>query len=123
MAAMHSRTHLLAAALLAALPTVGTAEDIDIFVGGAGSSGAANVLVIIDNTANWASSTQNWPGGITQGQAEVIALKNILPSLNETINVGLMMLTNNGSGNCCSGGYIRFAMQPMSDTNRTTLAT
>ena len=64
---------MLASALTVVFPLTTTAEDIDIFVGGAGG-GAANVLVIIDNTSNWADNAQKWPGGVVQGQAELEAL-------------------------------------------------
>ena len=56
-------TLLLTAALAVVVPLSTAAEDIDIFVGGAGGSSAANVLVIIDNTSNWADNAQHWPGG------------------------------------------------------------
>ena len=65
---------LLAAAFALVLPLSTAAEDIDIFVGGAGGGSAANVLVIIDNTSNWADNAQHWPGGEVQGQAELEAL-------------------------------------------------
>ncbi|HEV2041933.1 MAG TPA: PilC/PilY family type IV pilus protein [Casimicrobiaceae bacterium] len=112
---------LLAAAFALVLPLSTVAEDIDIFVGGAGGGSAANVLVVIDNTSNWADNAQHWPGGEVQGQAELEALIAIIPTLKDSVNVGLMMFNQNGSGNCCSGGYIRYAMQPMNATNRAAL--
>jgi type IV pilus assembly protein PilY1 len=112
---------LLTCAFTLALPLVTTAEDIDIFVGGAGGSGNANVLVIIDNTSNWADAAQKWPGGEVQGQAELEALIAVVPKLTDSVNVGLMMFNQNGLGSCCSGGYIRYAMQPMNATNRAKL--
>jgi len=112
---------LLAAAFALVLPLSTAAEDIDIFVGSAGGGSAANVLVIIDNTSNWADSAQHWPGGEVQGQAELEALIAVVPTLKDNINVGLMLFNQNGSGNCCSGGYIRYAMQPMNATNRAAL--
>src|SRR5438034_6866156 len=87
------------------------ADDIDIFVGGASGGSAANVLVIIDNTSNWADAAQKWPGGEVQGQAELEALIAVVPTLKDSVNVGLMLFNQNGSGTCCSGGYIRYAMQ------------
>src|SRR5439155_19098259 len=81
-------------ALVLSLPTA--AEDIDIFVGGAGGSGAANVLVFIDNTSNWADNAQHWPGGEVQGQAELEALIAVIPTLTESVNVGLMLFNQNG---------------------------
>jgi type IV pilus assembly protein PilY1 len=114
---------LLAAAFAFVLPLSTAAEDIDIFVGGAGGSSAGNVLVIIDNTSNWADNAQHWPGGQVQGQAELEALIAVIPTLTGSVNVGLMLFNQNGSGTCCSGGYIRSAMQPMNATNRAALVT
>jgi type IV pilus assembly protein PilY1 len=110
----------LASAITFSLPLSTTAEDIDIFVGSS-SGGAANVLVIIDNTTNWASKAQKWPGNEVQGQAELEALISVIPTLNDNVNVGLMLFNQNGLGNCCSGGYVRYAMQPMNATNRAAL--
>jgi type IV pilus assembly protein PilY1 len=112
---------VLAAVFALILPLSTAAEDIDIFVGGAGGSGSANVLVIIDNTSNWADHAQHWPGGEVQGQAELEALIAVIPTLTDSVSVGLMLFNQNGSGACCSGGYIRYAMQPMNATNRTAL--
>jgi type IV pilus assembly protein PilY1 len=112
---------LLAAAFTLVLSVSTAAEDIDIFVGGAGGSSAANVLVVIDNTSNWADQAQHWPGGEVQGQAELEALITVIPTLTDSVNVGLMLFNQNGRGNCCSGGYIRYAMQPMNATNRVAL--
>jgi len=111
---------LLTSAVLFALPLSTTAEDIDIFSGSSGGSGA-NVLVIVDNTTNWSDKKQKWPGNEVQGQAELEALIAVVPTLNDNVNVGLMLFNENGLTNCCSGGYIRFAMQPMNATNRAAL--
>src|SRR5215471_19213478 len=111
---------LLASAMSFSLPLSTTAEDIDIFVGSSGG-GAANVLVMIDNTTNWADKQQKWPGNEVQGQAELEALIAVIPTLNDNVNVGLMMFNQNGLTSCCSGGYIRYAMQPMNATNRAAL--
>jgi type IV pilus assembly protein PilY1 len=119
---------LAAFALAAILPGQASAEDIDIFVGSSSGGGGANVLVVIDNTSNWADNAQHWPSdtdcGVTaqyQGQAELCALIKVVPTLTDTVNVGLMMFNQNGSGNCCSGGYIRYAMRPMNAANRASL--
>jgi type IV pilus assembly protein PilY1 len=97
------------------------AEDIDIFVAGSGGSSVANVLIILDNTSNWATQSQDWPGNDTQGQSELKAIKTAIANLNEKVNVGLMMGAPQGGGNCCTGGYIRYAMQPMTSGNKSTL--
>ena len=102
---------LLTSAVLFALPLSTTAEDIDIFSGSSGGSGA-NVLVIVDNTTNWSDKKQKWPGNEVQGQAELEALIAVVPTLNDNVNVGLMLFNENGLTNCCSGGYIRHAYLP-----------
>jgi type IV pilus assembly protein PilY1 len=101
--------------------TAALAEDIDIFVGGAGGGSAANVLVVIDNTSNWADNAQHWPGNEYQGQAELEALIAVVPKLNASVNVGVMLFNQNGQGDCCSGGYVRYAMRPMTPANQATL--
>ena len=111
---------LMAAAFALVLPLSTVAEDIDIFVGSSGGGGA-NVLVILDNTSNWSDNAHKWPNGLLQGQAELQALINLVPTLDASINLGLMIFNQNGGDNCCSGGYIRYAMQPMNKTNRDAL--
>lgn len=104
---------------MAAAPFQAIAEDIDIFVGSsAGSAANANVLVILDNTSNWSAQSQHWPGGITQGQSEANAIKNVIATLTDNINVGLMeFTTGGGTGN--DGGFIRQAVVPMTPANVT----
>ncbi len=108
-----SASKLCAAALALAafclLPSAG-AEDIDIFVTNEGQAGAANVLIILDNSSNWAQQAQQWPGNEQQGQSEVAAIKSVLTDL-YGVNVGLMMSVENGTGN--QGGYLAFRMSAM----------
>src|SRR5438552_3980362 len=111
---------VLVAVFALVLPLSTAAEDIDIFVGSSGGSGA-NVLVILDNTSNWADNAHKWPNGLLQGQAELQAIINLVPTLDASINLGLLILNQNGLGACCSGGYIRYAMQPMNKANRDAL--
>ncbi|MDZ7595935.1 MAG: PilC/PilY family type IV pilus protein [Thiobacillus sp.] len=112
---------MVLAATLVTMHAVAQAEDIDLFAGA--PSAGANVLIMLDNTANWSAQNQQWPGGITQGQAELEALKTVINSLAPTgqdsaIKVGLMMLTDAGAG----GGYVRSAMKPMTAANRAAFA-
>ena len=93
------------------------ADDIDIFGGSSGGSGAAtNVLIVLDNTSNWASSSQGWPGGISQGQAEIQAIRQLVTSLNgnPAVNLGLMLLTSK-SGN--PGGVVVFPTAAITPSN------
>lgn len=117
---IHSLLALTLAATLA-LPATTRADDIDLYVGGAGGTASANVLIILDNTKpSWSQANQHWPGGIAQGQAELLALKNAVGTLNDSVSVGLMMFVDNAGVN---GEYIRYAMRPMNATNCANLQT
>jgi type IV pilus assembly protein PilY1 len=99
------------------------ADDIDLFTTPSSSSGAsANVMILVDNSANWARASQQWPGGGTQGQSELAAIASILSSIGgSSINVGLAL--QNGSGSTAGWGYIRFNLRDMSQAaNRTALS-
>ena len=77
------------------VPTLAQADDIDIFGGNSGgTSTASNILIVLDNTANWSANNQQWPN-MTQGEAEVQSLKVLVNSLNgnTSVNLGLMVLS------------------------------
>jgi len=116
--------HVLAAALGGAMlcaPNAG-AEDIDIFTGAsAGTSVNPRILIVLDNTANWSRQSQQWPGGIQQGQSEANAIKTVIGTLKSNVNLGLMEFVTGGNANL-DGGYIRSAVQPMTDAYKTTFA-
>ncbi|MBK4735022.1 pilus assembly protein [Noviherbaspirillum pedocola] len=100
---------------LCGMTTPSLADDIDIFTTPGSASGAtANVLIVLDNTSNWSANNQQWPGGITQGQAEVNALSQVIGNLPASINVGLMTLTT-VSGN--QGGMVVFGVNSMTSAN------
>ncbi|RJG11981.1 pilus assembly protein PilY [Pseudomonas cavernicola] len=87
------------------------AEDIDLFVGNPPGEGVApNVLIVVDNTANWSQAFT----------AEMNALASVVAGLPEDkFRVGLMMFTETGKGNQGNdGGYVRAAIRPMSATNK-----
>ena len=75
----------------------GYAQDIDIYARPPSTTTNPalnpNILIVLDNSANWASAKQQWPGGIKQGQAELDALRTVVGSLGDNVNVGLMMFT------------------------------
>lgn len=92
--------------------SVSHAEDIDIFVGSAGTdSGLPNVIFVLDNTANWSRQSQGWPGGVTQGQSEVRAIKRAVAGLVDKANVGVVEFITGGSGADRDSGYVRFNLQ------------
>ena len=105
----------VAAAVGLGMMTPSLAEDIDLYVGGEAATGSqANVLIVIDNSTNWAAANQGWlPSGTKQGEAELQALSEILSTLGDNINVGLLMAAGS------NGGYVRFGVREMSGTNKT----
>lgn len=111
---------LLAIALLGMIVPVTTslAEDIDIYARPTSESGAANpnLLIIIDNSANWADNAQHFPS-MMQGEAELDAIRTVTSELNDKVNVGLMMLTSG-----VDGGYVRFKVRKMDQTNKSGFA-
>ena len=90
------------------------AMDIDLYtLNGGTNNPAPNVLIVLDNTSNWSRQDQHWPdSGISQGQAEVQAIENVLNSLNANVNIGLMEFVTGGSAGD-NGGYVRQAIAPM----------
>jgi len=113
----------LAVALALKPPMPANAEDIDLFVNAANATATnPNILIILDNSANWNSNAQHWPtpsgesGVFKQGQSELRAIKKILGELdgaNPKVNLGLMMM-HSGSPD---GGFLRYAMRPMNQAN------
>ncbi len=117
---------LLAAALCAGLgsiPLIAGADDIDIFTGAsAGSGGNPRILIVLDNTSNWARHSQQWPGGLQQGQSEANAIKTVLSSLNSNVSLGLFEFVTGGNAND-DGGMISYAIRPMDTTNKANFST
>jgi type IV pilus assembly protein PilY1 len=119
---------VLAMTLGAAASSVVRAEDIDLFVGTSAAAGSRpNVLVVIDNSANWSRNDQGWadPNGLIspfkQGQSELRALRTVIGDLNDTINFGLMLFTPGATGSKVPtgpGGYVRFHVRQMTAGNK-----
>jgi hypothetical protein len=109
--------------LLVSMPIIAAAEDIDIFTGASGGTAAnPRILIVLDNTSNWARQSQQWPGGLQQGQSEARAIKNLLPTLDSSVSLGLMEFVTAGNANQ-DGGFIRSAVQPLTDTAKSTFGT
>ncbi|MDZ4251304.1 MAG: PilC/PilY family type IV pilus protein [Sulfuritalea sp.] len=91
------------------------ADDIDLYTGGeAATGGQANVLIVLDNSTNWAAANQGWlPSGTKQGEAELEALSEVLSTLGDSVNVGMLLAAGS------NGGYVRFAVREMNTTNKT----
>lgn len=93
--------------LLLAFATCVRAEDIDLFVGRSSTVQAApNVLIILDNTANWS----------TPFASEIGALSSVVGALQaDQVRLGLMLFTESGGGNSGSdGAYVRAAIRGLS---------
>lgn len=103
---------------LLAFSVTSTAEDIDLFVGAPppNATDAPNVLILLDNTANWSSA-------FTNEIAALIATVNGLPVKADgtpLFRLGLMMFTETGGGNSGQdGGYVRAAVRPLTAANKT----
>jgi type IV pilus assembly protein PilY1 len=94
-------------------------EDIDLFVNSPSGAGLPNVLFIVDNTANWNTAFDN----------EMSVLESIfldLPTNDDgsaKFNIGIMFAAETGGGNNNNtGGYVRAALRPMTDANKTAYA-
>jgi len=88
------------------------AEDIDLFAGNApAETKIPNVLIILDNTANWSSPFED----------EIIALDSVVSNLPpDKFRLGLMMFTETGGGNSgTDGAYVRAAIRDF-DTDYKT---
>jgi type IV pilus assembly protein PilY1 len=120
--AIRSTLALALGAALGALPCAASADDIDVFTGAsAGTAANPRILIVLDNTSNWSRQSQKWPGGSSQGQSEVNAIKTVLSGLDATVSLGLMEFVTGGTAND-DGGFIRYAVRPMSATNKTNFA-
>lgn len=91
------------------------AEDIDLFVGTPpNESSVPNVLIILDNTANWSSS-------FNDERDALIALLDDTSGLaaDKNFRLGLMLFTETGKGNnTVDGAYVRAALRLMTEDNR-----
>lgn len=122
---MQFRHYAPAGVLAAALvmqPLQGKAEDIDLFVGNATDVGQPHVIIVLDNTSNWARQSQQWPDGEQQGQSEVMAIKAALAKQKDSkVNVGLLEFVTGGDANN-DGAFVRHHSRLLDDSNWTTLS-
>ena len=93
------------------------ADDIDIYSQNTSAApGAPNVLIVLDNTANWSQSFSS----STKFAAEMTALAQVVAALKTQFNLGIVMFTETGSPNSTTdGGYVRFAIQSMTQSDGT----
>lgn len=88
-------------------------DDTDLFtVNPAITAERPNVLIILDNTANW-NTAFTW---------EKSSLQTVVNGLDNKFNVGLMLFTESGEANKGpDGGYVRYAVRQMDATNKPNL--
>jgi hypothetical protein len=106
-------------------PIPAIAEDIDVFSGGSIAATNPSILFVLDNTSNWARQSQQWPGGLQQGQSEARAIKSLIndaSAISSGVNIGLFEFVTEGNANN-SGGFVRFPISPMDTANKATLST
>ncbi|HEU0306550.1 MAG TPA: hypothetical protein VFR30_06240, partial [Lysobacter sp.] len=90
-------------------------DDTDIFLASpTNPAERPNVLFVVDNTANWNNAFTN----------ERAALAQVVNGLTGQFNLGLMLFPETGGGNdTVDGGFVRFHVRQMDQTNRTALST
>jgi type IV pilus assembly protein PilY1 len=93
------------------------AEDIDLFVQPAGvNTGVPNVLILLDNTANWNSAFTNEIAAL----ATTINNLPVNPDGTARFRLGLMMFSETGSPNSnLDGGYVRAAIRDLTTAHKT----
>jgi Tfp pilus tip-associated adhesin PilY1 len=125
------RLSLTSAAVAVALCGPVAAEDIDLFTGSSSTATNPNIVIMIDNSANWESASQHWPGNVKQGQSELRALARavgeiplkkdpVTGNMVASVNLGLMLFTP-GVGVTPDGAYVRFHVRGMDATNKLRL--
>ena len=89
-------------------------DDTDIFLANPNiAAERPNVLIILDNTANWNQAFTN----------EKSALVQVVNNLSDQFNVGLMMFPETGNPNDnVDGGYVRYHVRQMTTANKTALS-
>lgn len=110
----------------------GQAEDIDVYVGGEDTTGAAaNVLIVLDNTSNFSNENEKLLDAsgnvVTNGYAEAAALITALQSVDNGVNIGLMMYGGpfkdddgfKDGSTSDSGGYPIFAIREKATAGAT----
>jgi type IV pilus assembly protein PilY1 len=111
--------------LATALVTFGVtahAEDIDLFVQpGGDEADVPNVLILLDNTANWSRTVNGQAIYINEIDALVSTLDSLATNADGSarFRVGLMLFTETGNpNNNVDGGYVRAAVRDMTETNK-----
>lgn len=107
---LNKLTKMVITAYMLFLHAGASAEDIDLFIKTPVVADLPNVLIVIDNTANWN----------TAFAAEMAALASTVAGLPPgKFRLGFMMYTETGAGNDSpDGGYVRAAVRTMDPINK-----
>lgn len=130
---MNLKTRILPLLLCLGLPIGGQAQDTDLFMTNPGvTTPAPNILIVVDNTANWSRAD----GGVSNFDWVQQALRETISGLkvcndddqnncaadDYMFNIGLMLFSETGGGNGNpSGGYVRTAIRPMTAANKISM--
>ena len=114
------------ALLLAVCAAAVRSEDIDLFMSNPASSNSlSNILIVLDNSANWSSKLSS---GTTKFAAEQAALRTAVTNLTvdsagrATVRLGILMFSESGSANPAPpGGVVRFAVRDMDSAGKTAM--
>ena len=110
-------TAFLAGGLLG-LGTTASAQDIDLFMTAGAEAASPNVLIIIDNSANWNADI----GGITQETMNRGALTSVLTQDDDLLGEIRVGLTQFSRGNQPRGGKILSHVRLLDEAYQTDLA-
>ena len=115
------RLIVISLAIIAALiSNVAGADDTDLFAANPPGSSLANpnVLLMLDNSANWSATL----AGTTKFRAEMTALNTVIGSISNKVNLGLELFGESGRGNSNPvTAYMRYAVRDMNATNKSAL--
>ena len=101
-------------------------DDTDIFLANPSfTASRPNVLIFVDNTANWSASTGAAAPLDSKYGAVKVALQAVLNGVvNDAFNVGLSLFVETGSpNNNTDGAYIRYGVRQMTTANKAQLVT
>ena len=108
---------VLMVAVVAIGSTAARAEDIDIYSQNRNiTPGAPNVLLVLDNRG---STHASFSGYNSKFDATLASLATVVNALKAQFNLGIAFYTETNPLNSATqpkGGYIRFAIQPMTDS-------
>src|SRR5678815_2343144 len=92
-------------------PLAAFADDTEIFSGNTSVTGLApNVLIILDNSANWSASFDVG----TKLSSEMATISAVVGTLGADVNVGVMLFGETGPGTSSRvSTYIRYAVRNM----------